>query len=283
MVRLAQWIMSGRLNALAAAALLGLLTPLAWTSVSVVALVTLRRSVIDAFWPLAGALIVALAVHWNSGDVSQVGAVLAGLAGAMVLASSRSLAMALVTVSLVASLYMALLLQWLPERFDELASLLVPFFDELKQANPELPLAQVNPRQIVVEGMGLVTALSAQAALLLARWLQARLYNPGGFRTEFHSLRIARPATMALVFAMLVTQWFSAATVLLPMLVLPLVFAGLGLVHGLVGLRAGNRTPLVFFYLTLVLLAGPAFMVLIAAAIMDSFIDFRKRIGTARP
>ena len=283
MVRLAQWIMSGRFNALAAAAMLGLLTPLAWTSVSVVALVALRRSVIDVSWPLAGALIVAPAVHLNTGHVSQLGAVRAGLAGALVLANSRSLAMALVTVSLAASLYMALLLQWLPERFDELASLLAPFFDELKQANPELPLAQVNPRQIVVEGMGLVTALSAQAALLLARWLQARLYNPGGFRTEFHDLRISRPATMVLVLAMLITQWFSAATVLLPMLVLPLLFAGLGLVHGLVGLRAGNRMPLVFFYLTLVLLAGPAFMVLIAAAIMDSFIDFRKRIGTARP
>lgn len=283
MVRLAQWIMSGRFNALAAAAMLGLLTPLAWTSVSVVALVALRRSVIDAFWPLVGALIVALAVHWNSGDVSQVGAVLAGLAGALVLANSRSLAMALVTISLVASLYMALLLQWLPERFDELAKLVAPFFDELRQASPQPLMAQVEPRNIVVEGMGLVTALSAQVALLLARWVQARLYNPGGFRAEFHDLRMPRPATMALVLAMLITQWFSAAEVLLPVLVLPLLFAGLGLAHGLVGLRAGKRTPLVFFYLTLVLLAGPAFMVLIAAAIMDSFIDFRKRIGTARP
>ncbi|HVL02227.1 MAG TPA: hypothetical protein VM553_20555 [Dongiaceae bacterium] len=276
--------MSGRLHALAAAVVLGLLTPFAWTSVAVVALVALRRGAVDALWPMAGALTVALALHWNSGDVSQLGAVLAGTAGALVLANSRSLALAMVTVSLAAGLYLALLLQWAPERFDQLASMLAPFFDELKQASPQPLLAQVDPRQIVVEGMGLVTALSAQAALILARWLQARLYNPGGFRAEFHSLRLTRPMTVALAMGMLITQWFSAATVLLPMLVLPLALAGLGLVHGLAARRRVQTvTPLVFFYLTLVLLAGPAFMVLMAAAVMDSFIDFRKRIGTARP
>ncbi len=288
MVRLAQWIMRGRLNALAAAAILGLLPVVGWTSMAVVALVALRRTLVDALWPLAGALLVALTIHWPGGDVSQLGGVLAALAGALVLANSRSLANGLVAVSLVSGLYIVLLMQWVPQQFEPLQTAFQLFLDQLKQTEQlqeetRVMLEQINLRQMVIEGMGGMTALSAVAALMLARWLQARLYNPGGFQAEFHRLRLAPAATVALLLGLLITRWQSEAAVMVPVLVLPLLVAGLALFHGVVALRGRSNTPLVFFYLTLVLLAGPAFVVLIAAAITDSFVDFRKRIGTARP
>jgi hypothetical protein len=82
---------------------------------------------------------------------------------------------------------------------------------------------------------------------------------------------------------MLLAQWLEQALIVAPLLLLPLILAGVGLVHGLAGLKPDNRTSLVLFYVVLVLFAGPAIMLLVAAATMDSFIDFRKRIGTARP
>lgn len=283
MLRLANWIMGGRFNALVAAAILGFIPLIAWTSVSVVALVALRRNAAEAVWPLAGALMAAT-VQWNSGDVSHVGALLAAMAGALVLANTRSLAMAVVVTALAAALYLAALVQWMPERFDPVLAVFQAVFDQLKQAGEEAAfLTQIDLRQMVVELMGLLTGVTALAGLLLARSLQAGLYNPGGFREEFHQLRLAPGVIFALMLGMLLAQWLEQALIVAPLLLLPLILAGVGLVHGLAGLKPDNRTSLVLFYVVLVLFAGPAIMLLVAAATMDSFIDFRKRIGTARP
>jgi len=283
MLRLANWIMGGRFNALVAAAILGFIPLIAWTSVSVVALVALRRNAAEAVWPLAGALMAAT-VQWNSGDVSHVGALLAAMAGALVLANTRSLAMAVVITALAAALYLAALVQWMPERFDPVLAMFQAVFDQLKQAGEEAAfLTQIDLRQMVVEMMGLLTGVTALAGLLLARSLQAGLYNPGGFREEFHQLRLTPGVTFALMLGMLLGQWLEQALIVAPLLLLPLILAGVGLVHGLAGLKPDNRTSLVLFYVVLVLFAGPAIMLLGAAATMESFIDFRKRIGRARP
>lgn len=283
MLRLANWIMGGRFNALVAAAVLGFIPLIAWTSVSVVALVALRRNAAEAVWPLAGALMAAT-VQWNSGDVSHVGALLAAMAGALVLANTRSLAMAVVVTALAAALYLAALVQWMPERFDPVLAMFQSLVEQLKQAGEEAAfLTQIDLRQMVVEMMGLLTGVTALAGLLLARSLQAGLYNPGGFREEFHQLRLAPGVIFALMLGMLLAQWLEQALIVAPLLLLPLILAGVGLVHGLAGLKPDNRTSLVLFYVVLVLFAGPAIMLLVAAATMDSFIDFRKRIGTARP
>jgi len=45
-------------------------------------------------------------------------------------------------------------------------------------------------RAVLPSIIGSVYMFLAVSLLILARWLQAALYNPGGFRKEFHSLRI---------------------------------------------------------------------------------------------
>lgn len=283
MLQLVSWIMRGRIHAFVAAAILGFTPLIAWTAVSVVALVALRRNAVEALWPLAGALIAAT-MQWNSGDVSQLGALLAAGAGAIVLANTRSLSLAVLVTSLVAAFYLVALVQGFPDRFDRLESVFQPLLEQLRQQSEQADLFErVDLRTMVIEGMGLLTGMVAMAALLLARGLQAKLYNPGGFREEFHRLRMTPPYAIALMAGMLVSQWQPAAVIVVPLLVLPLAVAGLGLVHGLAGRKPGNRTPLVLFYLMLVLFAGPGLVLLVAAATMDSFIDFRKRIGAARP
>ena len=283
MLQLANWIMRGRFNALIAAAVLGLVPLMAWTSVSVVALVALRRNAADALWPLAGALLAAV-IQWNGGDVSQVGALFAAGVGALVLARLRTLPLAVLATALASAFYLVVLVQWFPEKFDQLVTLFQNLLDQVRQQGDQAELLQgVDLRALAMEGMGLLTGTTALAGLLLARALQAMLYNPGGFREEFHQLRMAPAATTALVLGMLVSQLQPAAVIVVPLLVLPLLASGFALVHGLAARKPGNRTPLVLFYLALVLFAGPGLVLLTGVAIMDSFIDFRKRIGTARP
>ncbi|MDX1655468.1 MAG: hypothetical protein R3310_09700 [Candidatus Competibacteraceae bacterium] len=117
-------------------------------------------------------------------------------------------------------------------------------------------------------------------ALLLGRWWQAQLYNPGGFGQEFRELRLGRPA------AAIAAGLFALATITgLPLLVnlalaLALVYSiqGVALVHG-VNRRAGlHRGWLVGFYVLLVLANVQILTLLCILGVVDAWVDFRARI-----
>ena len=42
---------------------------------------------------------------------------------------------------------------------------------------------------------------------MLARWMQASLFNPGGFQKEFHQLRIGHKVTLILISFMVLTSF----------------------------------------------------------------------------
>jgi hypothetical protein len=124
---------------------------------------------------------------------------------------------------------------------------------------------------------GVVHMFLAICLTMMARWWQALLYNPGGFRQEFHGLRL--PPRLAMALAAL----FLAASFGVPVLagwvlyfVMPLFFAGLALVHGLVGLKKLSGLWLGAFYM--LLLSPVVAQLLTVAALFDSWYDFRSRV-----
>ncbi|MCG8536494.1 MAG: hypothetical protein MI808_15520 [Pseudomonadales bacterium] len=273
--------MSGPIPALALAAILAIVPGFGWASGAVVALVALRKNATDAMAPLIGGLAVAMLVNWTAGDFSQAGLVIAAMAGALVLANSRSLAWALLASSAVSALFMVLVLNLAPGKIDQMVQIYQPMFDawldELKKNDTEGVFNAINVRSVVIEATAMVVVISSSAALLVARWLQAKLYNPGGFKQEFHNLRLLPVMSALLVLVLFVSQQYQEARVLLPPAIVPLLLAGLALVHGFAGRKPNNGPLLVFFYIGLVFSAGLGVMLLIAAAIMDSFADFRSR------
>lgn len=281
MLMLAKWVMSGPIPALALAAILAIVPGFGWASGAVVALVALRKNATDAMAPLIGGLAVAMLVNWTAGDFSQAGLVIAAMAGALVLANSRSLAWALLASSAVSALFMVLVLNLAPGKIDQMVQIYQPMFDawldELKKNDTEGVFNAINVRSVVIEATAMVVVISSSAALLVARWLQAKLYNPGGFKQEFHNLRLLPVMSALLVLVLFVSQQYQEARVLLPPAIVPLLLAGLALVHGFAGRKPNNGPLLVFFYIGLVFSAGLGVMLLIAAAIMDSFADFRSR------
>jgi hypothetical protein len=116
----------------------------------------------------------------------------------------------------------------------------------------------------------------AALQLMLARWMQAALYNPGGFRQEFHSLRIGKKVALLLVAitlgasaGVLPASWVVYST-------LPLLFAGIALVHGVVALRQMPGAALTVFYAVMLLPIAMQGVVLLA--LIDSWYDFRARL-----
>ena len=127
--------------------------------------------------------------------------------------------------------------------------------------------------------LGSVHLFAMTGCLILARWWQASLYNPGGFRTEFHQLVlpkvIALPMILIMVFGggihPIVLGW-------IPVMSVPFIIAGIARVHGVLGIRKLPAQWLLAFYI-LVFFMGPyLYPLLIVMAFLDSMLDFRQRI-----
>jgi hypothetical protein len=119
-------------------------------------------------------------------------------------------------------------------------------------------------------------------SLYVARWWQAMLYNPGGFATEYHQLRMHRLVGVAGAVAMLLTllpeRAYPAFIGCLGALFLGLVFLqGMAVVHGLLKGKKSAQLWLVMTYLMLIVFLPQMVLTLVCTGLLDIWIDFRTR------
>ncbi len=129
-------------------------------------------------------------------------------------------------------------------------------------------------------------SLNVLMCLYLARAWQAQLFNPGGFREEFHELRLGQGlALVSLVFIALSLLPLGVVAHMAGEIVIVIlslyVLQGLALIHAVVARRKLHVGWLVAFYL-LMMFVLPQLMVLVAVlGLTDTWADFRRRL--ARP
>lgn len=119
--------------------------------------------------------------------------------------------------------------------------------------------------------------MSSALCVLLARYWQASLYNPGGFGQEFRGLYYPPGVAAALLVSALAlfalgAQYSSWAV----MILLPLTFSGLALCHAWGKRRQWGAGLLTGFYLAW-LLFDPVKILVVIAAVADSWMRFRGR------
>jgi len=275
MKALAGFAMTGRRQAVLAATLLGFLPLVNFLSAPIVALVCLRHGMTEGLLVLIWAALPAAA--WAvAGDMIPLLTLLGSVALAAVLRSSASWELVLLGAIVVGiGAQLALLVQ---PGFVELMMQQI----ELLLANPELqgqvsilPPEQLQPLLRMFYGMMLM--FLAVSVLILARYWQAALYNPGGFRQEFHRLRLGWKTSAMLSGAFVLTTLGPAALQPFAILfVMPLLVAGVALVHGIAGLKRLPSAVMVIFYVAL--MSPVMTQILMLAAIADSWLDFRSRM-----
>jgi len=137
--------------------------------------------------------------------------------------------------------------------------------------------------QFLTGAQVIVILLSALANLLLARWLQAILYNPDGLAQELHTLRLSWLANGFLLIV--VVGLFSSAVIaydLLPVVVLPFFLTGLSVIHFIANLGKLIWLWLVSFYSVLILFFPYVLGLLVLLAIMDTGFDIRRLVTQAK-
>src|SRR5690554_678885 len=274
---LAQYAMNGRRQAILASGLCGLIPLVNLLVPALVALVCLRHgpreTLIVVAWAALPLICWALA-----GDVIPL-TLLVGVTGlAVILRNTASWQYTLLAAILV-GVGAELVLRLRPD----ILAVMVEVLDNVLASGALAEQPEIGPdalRNLLIGVFGVMHMFLAICLLILARWWQAELYNPGGFRQEFHQLRL-QPGVALLLVVMFVVASFAGTALSgwVMYFMMPLFFAGLALIHGLVGLKTLSLLWLLAFYL---LLLNPLVAQLLSvAALIDSWYDFRSRIKPA--
>ncbi|HCS26657.1 MAG TPA: hypothetical protein DIW43_04340 [Spongiibacteraceae bacterium] len=273
---LAEFIMRGRTQAVAVSVLSVGTVFFAWIGAAAIALVTLRKGASQGGYVLIWALLPAAVIALGASDLGPITAIVGVYLGASCLRATGSWPVALAVIS-VAGLGLAVLMNTVAvAQTQQIADLLSQVITQMRSQNPELALQAMSVAD-VAGLIGVINAYTVALSLLLGRWWQAQLYQPGGLRSEFHAMRLDRALVVALVVGMLLLGASESWRNWMLVLQMPLTFAGIGLVHAIVDRYRLAQSWLVVFYVLWVFLMPLRWLVQMLAVI-DSFIDVRKRL-----
>ena len=275
---LAELVMKGRKQAAFVAIIAALLPMLYWASAAAVALITLRKGTSDGAGVLVWALLPAGAWAF-SGDPTPLAVITGAFLLAITLRETVSWAKVLMLALPIGALAGIGLETVLDGLLGQVIEATEKFLSQSAHQSGEVNLDTERLRLLLVGGLGSVHTAFMVLSLILARSWQSGLYNPGGFKQEFHVLKLPQMYT-AILLASLLTIYQLELDFMrwLPLLLLPWIFAGIALIHGSLAKRDLGRSWLIAFYLAIVFIGPYVITLLVFAAILDSFVDFRARI-----
>lgn len=277
---LAEYAMTGRRQAVTVVVLLGLIPLLNLLAGAIVALVVLRKGLQEGLLVLLWALLPA-GLQWMLGDTTPVFLLVGVTALAQALRNSQSWPRTLLFATGI-GLALQLSLVFQQDYVNDVRSMVTELMAEGQsvQVARDGELAAGSPDDVVALWMSAYGAghfMLFAGCLMLGRAMQAKLYNPGGFREEFHNLRFAR-GVMAALLALIMIGLFGVAPLNEWVLVLCMVpmLNGLAVIHSVVASRKLGASMLAMAYMVL-LFMGPAVVML---GFLDSVLDIRKRAGS---
>lgn len=275
---MAEYVMLGRRQAIIFVLLCGFFPLLYFLSAAVVALVTLRKGrnegLLILLWSMlpAGTLLAL-------GDVSLMFLVTGSFALGMALKKTMSwpLVMLLATA-------MGLLAQWsLVFQTSYQAQITALVNESLRAQIDQGGQTAYTADQFVnllFTFYGTYHAMLIILCLMIGRWWQASLYNPGGFRQEFHSLRFG-PRVMVVLLGLILAGLLDITPLdnWMPLFCVPPLLGGLAVAHYIVAKKNLGSHWLVLTYIT-VLMMAPAVILL---GMTDSLMDLRRRLDQRDP
>ena len=116
-------------------------------------------------------------------------------------------------------------------------------------------------------------------SLAMARNWQAKLYNPGGFKTEIISLRmpVLLSVSLLLLWLLSTTSNMEFLNIMQPGFAIPLLFTGIALGHGVASIKKSTNS--IFIVVATYLLLVIVYPLVLVLACCDSVMDFRGKLA----
>ena len=278
---LAELIMRGRAQA-CGVALFGWLLPL--VSPATVGLVSLRKDSSEGLIVTLWAILPWLALYM-AGELSilivliPLAVLLVVTAIANLLRSSASWQWSLLAAVLISATVAVGLSAVASADINRAVAQATEFIAQVNAQAGSVVLSFIPDRAFVLGLIAWLVGSTAVCGLFLSRWWQALLFNPGGFQEEFHGFRLDR--TIALILIVFVIAGVGLPLEYRPwveLVSLPLLIAGLALVHSSVKLMGmgGHWLGLMYFGLFFI---APVGALLVGLGLLDSILNLRSRLA----
>ena len=276
---LASFIMRGRLHASAVAALgntLPLITP------ATIGLVALRKGFSEGGLICLWGLLPVFLTYFYS-DSNQFFVLLTAcnflniLLVCGILRYRGDWEMTLVSLVIISIILMGSLLLIFQQDFEVLVQRLIEVFEEAsRQTNIES--LKIKKSSIAVFTTWTII-LNTFLGVVIARWWQSIIFNPGGFKEEFQGIRLNR-RLLVLIFSILVlsSAIFNQYSNWAYLSIFPLVVGGLSLFHWLVNEKNLGKVPIIFTYVFMVLFTPFVILILALLGTVDCFYNVRQRL-----
>ena len=276
---LASFIMRGRVHASAVAALgnaLPLITP------ATIGLVALRKGFSEGVLICLWGLLPVFLTYFYS-DSNQFFVLLTAcnflnvLLVCGILRYRGDWEMTLVSLVIISIILMGSLLLIFQQDFEVLVQRLIEVFEEASR--------QTNIESLKIEKSSIAVfttwtiILNTFLGLVIARWWQSIIFNPGGFKKEFQGIRLNRKL-LILIFSILIlsSAIFNQYSNWAYLSIFPLVVGGLSLFHWLVNEKHLGKVPIIFTYVFMVLFTPFVILILALLGTVDSFYNVRQKL-----
>ena len=291
---LLRFVTRSRYHAIGVSALSSLMPPFSFVGGAVIGLATLRYGATEGATVLAGSSAIFAVAMWalaGSTAPAVVFVVVTGLPALALCALLRATAsqgFVLEAATLATGAGMIVLYLAVPDPaqwwLDVFATILVSGNEGIDPRAFE-ELAEMF--RSMMTGFPIAVMVTSMCIVLLARWAQAALDNPGGFGREFRNLRIGRAfaggSGGVVVLALIATpRGTGVGHDLLMLIVATCAIQGVAMVHGLVALRGGGRGWFVAMYASLLLVTPAAVLALSVAGFSDAWFDYRTRFDRSQ-
>ncbi|WP_281646360.1 hypothetical protein [Parendozoicomonas sp. Alg238-R29] len=278
---LSEFIMRGRLQAAFVAVLASATPMMFWLSAAAVALVTLRRGFSDGLQVALWAILPAIAWTW-AGQPLGLLCIVITMVLAMCLRRTMSWSSTLLGVLPTGLVAAWCVVTYYGPQMNVVVSAFHKFYgsDFSTAFAHGAKLTDTEFRTLIeasfLKSVSLTACISSVLSLVLGRFWQSRLYNPGGLREELLELRFS-PTASFIMLLMLTVVSFSpglVAAAMQPVTIVPLLVAGAVLVHALLWKQGMGQSWFVLFYILLL----AVYPVVVLLACLDSLLNIRARL-----
>jgi hypothetical protein len=278
---LAEFILRGRWQALLVA-LIGNFFPL--ISSATIALVSLckgtKEGILIFLWVSLALVLIQQAGSENplltAITIASFGIMVTAATVHKIMASWQWTLIVIVLVAVICALGFGLLMS---TSVTALVATAQQMLDAVKVQDSGAQLTIVITESMLLGIVATITAIGSIMSLMLARWWQAGLYNPGGFQKEFHSFTLEAKIAVLLIAIPIMGQLLPKnSQIWAELAVLPLLLAGIALIHFAVKLLGQGRQWLAFLYVGMIMVGKPVTLLLVVLGLTDSLIDLRSRL-----
>lgn len=294
---IATFAMQGRWQAAVITALLSfaalMLPPLSYLASGVVALTTLRIGPKEGVKVVAAATVICtllaglLLGQFYISVAFLLSSWLPVLVITLVLGYTRSLAASLLAASGLGLLVVFGAHLMLPDPAMWWQEILAPLIEMLGQ-QPGWQLDQTQTQQLVASLSAMMTGLVAAGlsvnvmlGLLIGRAWQAKLFNPGGFASEFCQLNLGKQAALVTIVLMVIAvsplrESLSLLVDCLPVVLTVFTLQGLSVIHTVVRRQQKHKFWLIAVYVLLVVMMPQMVVLLATIGVLEQWMNFRR-------